>query len=79
MRTRIQKWGNSLALRIPKPFAEEVQLVEDSSVEVRVRDGELVVVLLPEPVTLEELLARVSDENLHTEIATGKPVGEEAW
>ncbi len=79
MRTRIQKWGNSLALRIPKPFAEEVQLVEDSSVEVRVRDGELVVVPLPEPVTLEELLARISDENLHTEIATGKPVGKEVW
>ena len=58
MRTRVQKWGNSLALRIPKSFATEVGLQNDSSVEVSVVKGNLVIVPVAKPkLTLKHLLA----------------------
>jgi len=80
MKTRIQKWGNSLALRIPKPFAEEVELGEDSAVDVTVRNGKLVVVpILDQQYTLEELVARITTNNRHGETETGKVIGNEVW
>ena len=80
MKTRIQKWGNSLALRIPKAFAAEANLSEESVVSVSVVEGRLVVTAVAKPkVTLEELLAGITDENLHGEVSTGSPVGSEEW
>lgn len=80
MKARIQKWGNSLALRIPKPFAEEARLAENSTVEVVVRNGKLVVVAVEEPGwTLEELVAGITPENRHGETETGNAVGNEVW
>ena len=80
MRTRIQKWGNSLALRIPKAFAAEIKLANDSEVDLSLRDGKLVVIPLakPEP-TLEELLKGVTKENQHGEFDTGPRQGNEVW
>jgi len=80
MQTKIQKWGNSLALRIPKPFALEVGLDQNSIVEVSVSEGKLLV----EPVTspeylLEQLLEQVTENNLHSEVDTGPAVGSEVW
>ena len=80
MRTRIQKWGNSLALRIPKSFATEVGLQRETSVEVSLADGKLVIAPIAKPKpTLRQLLAKVTKENLHHEIDTGSAVGKEAW
>ena len=80
MRTRVQKWGNSLALRIPKSFAAEVGLEEDLPVEMSLIDGKLVVVPDVEPkLTLEQLLTRVTEDNLHREVDAGPAVGSEAW
>jgi antitoxin MazE len=80
MKARIQKWGNSLALRIPKPFAEESNLREDSPVEISVRSGKLVIVAIEEPqLSLEELVAQITPENRHAEIETGTSVGNEVW
>ena len=80
MKTRVQKWGNSLAVRIPRPFAEEVNLQENTPVDVSVRSGKLVVVPLPEPeLTLEQLVQLITPENRHDEIGTGEPVGNEIW
>lgn len=80
MRTKIQKWGNSLALRIPKPFAEEVHLSEDAAVDVTVRNGKLVIVPIVEPEdTLEKLVKRITPENRHGETDAGKAVGNEVW
>ena len=78
MKTRIQKWGNSLALRIPKPLADEAGLDENAEVELTMRDGQLIV----QPAahfTLEALLAQITPENLHDEIDSGSPLGNEAW
>jgi len=80
MKTRVQKWGNSLALRIPKSFAAEVGLDPNSAVEMSLRDGKLVVVPSEKPkFTLRQLLAQVTDENLHHEVDTGSAVGGEVW
>jgi antitoxin MazE len=80
MKTRIQKWGNSLALRIPKPFAEETRLTENSAVEMTVRNGKLVVVPIVAPeLSLAELVSRITPKNRHGETDTGEPVGNEVW
>jgi antitoxin MazE len=80
MRTKIQRWGNSLAVRIPKPFATEAGLNQQSEVDVSIVDGALVIRPCPElSFSLDELLARVTDENLHEEIDSGPPVGREIW
>ena len=78
MRTKIQRWGNSLAVRIPKPFAEEAGLEQQSEVDVAVVDGTLVITPSP-ALSLNELLAQVTDDNLHGEIDSGSPVGREVW
>lgn len=80
MKTRVQKWGNSLALRIPKSFALEAQLGEDSPVELSLVDGKLIIQLLvEEPINLDQLLSGVTDQNLHGEWDTGPAVGREVW
>ncbi len=80
MLTKIQKWGNSLALRIPKAFALDVQLEDDSVVEITLVDGQIIIKPVGSPAwTLEQLLAGVNDDNLHSEIDTGQAVGNEAW
>ena len=80
MKTRVQKWGNSLALRIPKSFANEVGLQRETSVEVSLSDGSLVITPIAKPKpNLKQLLAKVTKENLHHEIDTGSAVGNETW
>ena len=80
MRTRIQKWGNSLALRIPKSFATEVGLQRETSVEIALSNGKLVITPVAEPKpTLKQLLAKVTKENLHHEVDTGSATGNETW
>lgn len=80
MRTRVQKWGNSLALRIPKSFATEVGIQRETDVEVSLANGKLVITLVAKPKpTLKQLLARVTKENLHHEVDTGPAAGNETW
>jgi len=80
MLTKIQKWGNSLALRIPKTLADETGLGTNSPVEIRVVDGEIHIVPVQEPrYELDALLEDVTQENLHNEIDTGPPTGNEVW
>jgi len=80
MKTRVQKWGNSLALRIPKSFADEVGLQKETSVEVSLADGKIIVTPVTKSnLTLEQLLLKVTKENLHHEVDTGSAVGNETW
>ena len=80
MKTRIQRWGNSLALRIPKSFASEAGLQKETSIELSVSDGKLIITPLLEPgFTLKQLLSKINSDNLHHEIDTGKALGNETW
>ena len=80
MKTRVKKWGNSLALRIPKPLAVEVGLEDSSPIELSLMDGRLVITPVVEPeLSLATLLAQVTEENLHGEVDTGPAVGGEVW
>jgi len=80
MVARIQKWGNSLALRIPGALARESGLERGAAVELSLRRGRITLkpVEAP-PLTLEELLAGVTEANIHGEVDTGPAVGKEVW
>ncbi len=80
MRVRVQKWGNSLALRIPKPFAEDVGVGEGTVVDVSVAKGRLIAApVTPPRVRLRDLLRRVTKRNVHRATETGPSVGREVW
>jgi antitoxin MazE len=68
MKTTIQKWGNSLVVRIPRPFAEEIHL-EENTVDLTIKPA----------ITLESLVEQITDENRHDEIGTGRRVRSEVW
>ncbi len=80
MRARVQKWGNSLALRIPKPLADQAHITQGSLVEIKVVDDVLRIELVaPEAYTLDALLEGITEENIHEEIDTGEAQGKEVW
>ena len=80
MQTRIQKWGNSLGLRIPKAFAEQAGVEAGSEVDLSLEEGELIVRPARAPrYSLTALLRGITDENVHDEVDTGPPVGREVW
>jgi antitoxin MazE len=80
MQARVQKWGNSLAVRIPKSFASQSHLAQNSVVEMTVENGRIILLPLSPPgVTLSHLLEGVTTDNLHGETETGTSAGQESW
>lgn len=80
MKTKVQKWGNSLALRIPKSFAAETLLEPDSEVDLKMVEGKLVVTpIIKTDYSLEQLLEGITKDNIHAEVDTGVSLGIEAW
>jgi antitoxin MazE len=79
MRTRIQKWGNSLAMRIPRSFAQDTGLAEGVTVDMTVEAGEIRVRAIRPKYDLRELVAAINSRNQHSEIDAGEPRGKEAW
>jgi antitoxin MazE len=79
MVTRVQKWGNSLALRIPQSFAMEAKVAAGTAVDIAVEKGQLVVRPVRQRYRLRDLLKSVNPRNVHGEIQTGHPVGREIW
>ena len=78
--TNVKKWGNSLALRIPKHVADELQIDQNTEVELQVEAGELHIKPKAVPrYSLDQLLNQITPENTHSEIETGIPRGQEAW
>ncbi len=77
---QLARWGNSLALRIPKPLAEDAQLREGDPVTVTVdREGGLVIKAARRRYKLEQLVSRISAKNRHEEVDWGRPKGRETW
>jgi antitoxin MazE len=80
MQSKVQKWGNSLALRIPKSFANEIGLVDEAPIEISLVDGKLVIIpLLRQTYSLDELLSQITEDNIHDEHDTGMAQGKEVW
>lgn len=80
MNATVQKWGNSLALRIPSAVAKDLQVRQGSAVEVAVEDGKMIVKPAKKRKTsLAQLLQGVTKDNRHSEQDWGAPVGREAW
>jgi antitoxin MazE len=80
MQAKIQKWGNSLAVRIPKAFVKEAHVEYGTPVNLSVDDGRIIIDPRTQPeYRLEDLLKGVTKRNLHAEVDTGSPVGREAW
>ena len=80
MHLKIQNWGNSLALRIPKAFVAEAHIHDGSVIDLTFRDGELLIVPVEKRIfRLSDLLKQIEESNLHSEIAIGEPVGAESW
>ena len=79
MQTKVQKWGNSLGVRIPLGLAEEVGLAAGTEVSLSARDGELVLKpSVPSRLRLADLLADITSDNIRASIDTGDAVGADA-
>ena len=76
-RSHIAKWGSSLAIRIPKPVAEQWGVREGSRIEMVPHGDRLV--MRKKAYDLETVLDRITPENLHSEVDSGPAVGAEAW
>ncbi len=80
MITNVQKWGNSLAVRIPKALAEDLPVREGDRVNLTVENGSLSVApVVEESFDLDSLLDGVTAGNLHAEVDHGRSEGREVW
>ena len=80
MKTKIQKWGNSLAVRIPKPFVKEANITYGTSVDLSVDDGKVIITPIhKEKYELDVLLKGINKKNIHKEMNADKAVGREIW
>jgi antitoxin MazE len=80
MDATVKKWGNSLAIRLPRAFADELGLTDGTAVDLSLtEDGLLLTPARPAPPRLKDLLSRVTRRNVHAEVKTGPAVGREVW
>jgi antitoxin MazE len=74
------KWGNSLAIRIPKAYATETEISEGVVVDLTRKADKLIITVPRESkCSLEEILSRITNDNIHEEIEYGVPEGREIW
>lgn len=84
MKVAFQKWGNSLALRVPKAFADEIGASDGRAAEMTVSDGKLVITIArtrrhKRRYALDDLVAGITPANRHDEVDWGPAVGNEVW
>ena len=78
MSTTIQKWGNSLGVRIPKHLAQQARLKEGAEVEIAAVDDRIIITPVAVP-TLEELLTEIKPNSQPELVNWGRPIGKEVW
>ncbi len=76
-RTQLVKWGNSLAVRMPKAVAEQVRFEEGDLIVIEASEGHVELRPVEKVPTLEELVAKITPENRHEQIKWGPAVGKE--
>jgi antitoxin MazE len=79
MKATIQKWGNSLAVRIPKNITKDTMISEGSNIDIITENGKIILSPSTKEYSLKELLKNITDENIHSEISTGDYIGGEIW
>lgn len=79
MKTKIQKWGNSLGVRLPKSITEQKALKAGAGVSVIIKNNQIVIEPIEEEMSLESLLSSVSKANLHEETEWSEVCGNEIW
>lgn len=77
MQAVVQKWGNSLGIRIPSLWAKDNNVKNGSKIEVITEKGKMVI--FPQKKSLDDMLAKVTPENIHSEVSTGNAAGKEEW
>ena len=78
MEAVVKKWGNSLGIRIPNLIVRELTLKDGSLVNINNNENEIVIKPLKKNI-LSEMLSLINNENIHEEIKTSGPVGNEVW
>ena len=79
MVSKVQKWGNSLAIRIPRTFAEEAEIREGSNVEISVERGRIILAPARKEWALEHLVGNIRPANAYREVIWGEPARNESW
>ena len=79
METKVQKWGNSLAIRIPKSYAKDIDINQGSVIDISKENDSIVLKPKRKKEKLSDLLSQITKDNLHEEIDAGKMVGNEIW
>jgi antitoxin MazE len=74
----VRKWGNSLGIRIPGNMAKEISLQDGSFVDIEGKDGQIIIKPRNKYV-LKEMISNISKDNIHEEIESSGPVGNELW
>ena len=77
MQAVVQKWGNSLGFRIPSLWAKDNNVKSGSKVEVTAEKGRIIII--PQKKSLDDMMAMVNADNIHSEISTGHAIGNEEW
>ena len=78
MRLSIQKWGNSLALRLPRTLTKELGLGPGTPVDVHLEADGIIIKRVPVSYVLEDMVSEIREENKHGEIEFGRK-GREVW
>ncbi len=79
METKVQKWGNSLAVRIPNSYAKDIDLKQGSLINILMDNDRIIIKPKRKKAELSDLLSQITDENIHEEVETGENVGKEIW
>jgi antitoxin MazE len=79
MKATIRKWGNSLAVRIPKSITKDSGVSEGSNIDIMIENGNIVLSPREKEYSLKVLLNNITLENIHSEIPTGDQTGGEIW
>ena len=79
MHAQVAKWGNSLAVRIPKAVARETGLTQGTTVQMTTANGGLLIIPAERRYGLKALVSGITPQNRHAEADWGGPVGQEVW
>lgn len=79
MDVTVQKWGDSLAIKIPDIFAKDINIQPGSHIDLKKVKDKLILKPCTRKFTLKKMLSGINENNIHSETSTGEAVGNEIW